>query len=1700
MMRRFVANAILTLLLGAFSVAALVGFGRVSAPTPRVLPIEGVQAPNYGQVHHGIVESELRTDLEAFNASGGRFTGSSGLEQAGHHIRRTLRDAGFQILEQPVKVVVPVTRYARLLDENGSPIAGIELYPLLPNAYRTVTTPPGGLTGKIHRGERGMARDFDGIDLEGQFVLLPEGRPWDTVAGMGVAAVFYFERHGVDVDPKWPHHHDKSLNVPRFLLRGPVDVLSERTVTVDAHVDFVERVVHNIMGVLEPKTDDGSLPSEAVVLTAHYDAHSYAPDLAPGANQSAGAVALLNVARHLARQRALKRSVAVLFTAGHCQGLHGMRQVVDALGVRGRRPDRLKRHVERLAEAERDLALVQGATEVAADDAYWAASGEAVEETWWSNRNPAVRAVFERRMTCVLDDRLMAATERLERAKMNWVRAGRPVSAGHAVGDAFTVYTECKQEQRRVIAAQSVPLGTLKFRYGSLVARQRLREGLTQEMRRRRDALAARKVRIAGSVDIARRLAPYDKLVVLGLDLTLGSGRLAMVCGEPDLAPHCRPADGEVAAQFGRAAEGLTAAVADISYQRTEDGRPRFVNLLSQRDIFDLPGFLATGRPGSLYLDSSALLHAGHTAFTLYTADDDRRRLGMPTDTFDQVLAGDHAARQRLSNLVIVVRLVAAATHQMALGAGRLLPTRLSGNIQDLPGQVVSQLGDGLVPSHRMSGALVRFASMGHAQSLEPPGVGGLLLLKTDREGRFNLPAIWGQAISGARPPELHMDVAVVRPEDGQITWKLNTPMSGWGMPFQVTGLNIRNLQGSPVTAVVFRATAIQMFPMPDPNTLGRFPGYGFVERSTLTPPAAFNVEQRPDSPGIVFYVPTDTTLYFTFKKGTRHRPNLQQVRAFALNVLGPADGSNIPSDAPEIIGRGYAALETPRLINVELDAARSMAQVNARRARSQAASGLADPMLLQFNDRTIELANRAGYLSERSRPVEARRAAMASLAYSSHVHPVTRRNTADAIRGIVFYLFLTIPFVIFVEKLLIGHPDIRHQIAWQAVFFVIVFTALRTLHPAYELVRSPLVILLGFITLALALMIGAFISAKFSSNVAEAYRRVQQRAEALDVSRVGAAATAFALGLNHLRKRPLRTGLTASTLVLITFVMISFTSVSSDVVDTRFSLGEAPYTGLLLRDPNLRDVTDSYHALREIYGHDQVVAPRAWGGRFAMQIGQTPQLAKIAMSRRIGGATAVATAHAVLGLGGLESKVLPILDTFDVCLRWIDDPAEAVCYLPQPLADALRLTDEDVRSGVANVKIEGRTYRVLGVFDQTRLDALTDLDGESLMPADIRLAQPPEAVGVRPASAQEMAVLPDDVPRIPARHVIITPIDAMPIRSRIASVAVALPGMDYATARDFIGAHLERSGQFTYFGLDGVAFYGGRLRAASMHGLVDVVLPILIVALTVFNTMYGSVYERRDELYVFNAVGLSPNHVRWLFFAEALVFAVVGAVGGYLLAQAVGAVLRALDLTAGLTMNYSSMSAIWVTVVIMLVVLASSAVPAMIASRLAAPALTMTRKRETAEGDEIELELPFLFSRRDRVAVIAWLADWFDQYGEGSVGTFFCDPPRCEVRDDGQGGAEPVIRATTWHKPYDLGVRQDVEVCVRKHRLTQDNIASVVLRRHSGDHHAWQRCCHGFIGHLRKRFLNWRGLGERDRLRLLEKGRVLLESVEMGQ
>jgi len=329
---------------------------------------------------------------------------------------------------------------------------------------------------------------------------------------------------------------------------------------------------------------------------------------------------------------------------------------------------------------------------------------------------------------------------------------------------------------------------------------------------------------------------------------------------------------------------------------------------------------------------------------------------------------------------------------------------------------------------------------------------------------------------------------------------------------------------------------------------------------------------------------------------------------------------------------------------------------------------------------------------------------------------------------------------------------------------------------------------------------------------------------------------------------------------------------------------------------------------------------------------------------------------------------------------------------------------------------------------------------------------------------------------------------------NRISSMAVSFGGLDYQTAREAVVTHLEQSAVPTYYGLDGVRYLGSRLRKATFEGLLDLIIPLIIAGLTVLNTMKGSVYERREEIFVYNAVGIAPRYIFFMFIAEAFVYAVMGAVLGYVLSQGVGRILTEIGLTGGLNMTFAGLNSIYASLAVMAAVFISTYFPARSAMQIASPSDESGWTLPEPEGDLLSFTLPFTFNARDRIAVLAFFRRYLLDHGDGGSGRFSAGPPDFDMDHDNDEPV-PVLHAAIWLKPFDLGVSQSLRISLPYDAETSEFIARLDICRSSGTREAWQRLNHGFLVLLRRQFLHWRAVSAAQKQEFYQEARTGLEA-----
>ena len=759
--------------------------------------------------------------------------------------------------------------------------------------------------------------------------------------------------------------------------------------------------------------------------------------------------------------------------------------------------------------------------------------------------------------------------------------------------------------------------------------------------------------------------------------------------------------------------------------------------------------------------------------------------------------------------------------------------------------------------------------------------------------------------------------------------------------------------------------------------------------------------------------------------------------------------------------GVGYAVAGEGKLVATTYRVAEDMYWLNAERIGELQHHGVRNGRLSAFHERAAELLAAAATARAELRHRDFFDSARRAWALAATTYRDVERTQSGVVQGALFLLAVLIPFAHFAERLLFGFADLRRQVIGYFALFLVGFAALRYLHPAFELSISPVVILLGFVILTLGILVTSLGMARLNRELQALGSKRRGRAA---VKRGGTVATSVAVGLAHMRRRPWRTGLTCGTLVLLTFSMLSFTSIRASLRTNMVSIGSgAAYDGAVVRMPGWQTMEiEGYRMLRDWFAAARV-APRAWKA-----------VTSLSSSYRVERDDLEGKAVGVWGFTGLlpEEAYLTGPQQGLVAGRWFGSGEEDVCLLPVALADSLGIGGEELAR--ARVRIFGEVFRVVGLLADDALDR-PDLSGEPLTPLDPEAQQPSEAEVGGGGSGQ----------LLPFAHLSAAAIPVLPFAAlmrwegaELASVGIAFADGEVAAQRalDELAETLDLN---LFVGLGGQRFLVNTVGVASISGLGQLLVPLAIAALIVFNTMLGAVYERTREIGTFNAIGLAPGHVSGLFMAEAVALGVVGAVSGYVLGQAAAQLLGHWGLLQGLQLNYSSLSAVLTVGMIVVLVAATAIYPARMAGRICTPGIERRWKLPAdIAGDRIVIRLPFSLARHEALGMAAFQAEFWAENQEQSIGAGFY----VEALNVERVGDMVRLEARVWLAPFDQGVVQQTLLQIAPGVDPHYCDIDADLQLMAGDRATWHRVVRTFLDDVRKQFLLWRTLASADR------------------
>jgi hypothetical protein len=1054
----------------------------------------------------------------------------------------------------------------------------------------------------------------------------------------------------------------------------------------------------------------------------------------------------------------------------------------------------------------------------------------------------------------------------------------------------------------------------------------------------------------------------------------------------------------------------------------------------------------------SYFLDRPALggevtALAGLHGLTLVTTGDARARWGTPADTPEAVDA-DFAAQQ-----------------------GALVSAMLS-RLGRTP-----KLHEGQFPRNGFATINGRAKFLRHGEIFpDKPAPGTVLIcyqgparftVMADQQGRF--------VLKGAADKTHSFHKVIIEgyrfdEHSGQAVWAIDKKLTGKDA-YRVK-MNRRFME---TDLVMFAGSGITLFNLLEPRTFRHLTKPDIIDGRREADPLRWFMSRLDTWQSVItsIFLEPGTPLKLTLSDTVLRRKML---------LLNGSDENPV--------GSGYPVEGHPVLHLTEYRTANDMWTLLAPRIENLEARGIFNERIRRLQEQGLAERNAAQQALAARQYDRFSEAAARSWALAIRVYEDVEKTQKDVLYGVLFYIALFVPFAFCLERLLFAYANIYRRILAFSAILLLLIAVVYSVHPAFQLAYSPMVVILAFFIMGLSLVVTLIIFLRFEQEMVQLQSRARIR-QSGEIGRWKAFVAAFLLGVSNLRRRPLRTALTCVTLVILTFTIMSFTAVKSLRRHARIQYDAgAAYHGILLKNVNWKDLpAQALGVIENAFAGEGAAVPRVW-------LEDADPTRPTIIPLRAGERRTEA-----LGMVGLSHREVEVsgLDRTLVGGRWLSAQDRRALLLPDRLAENLGIDPQ--RPEGRQVLLWGMPFEVAGVFSARGLRERPDLDGEPLTPAVF----PRE--GSAELSEEEVEALEsgDDIREFQSRYqhaaaettIIVPAPTLLAAGGKLKAVAVRLdsPANAQAAAQflvDRFGLSLfsgEPEGTFLYHASDSLSY----------SGVPNIIIPLAISVFIVLNTMIGSVYERKREIAVYTSVGLAPSHVAFLFIAESMAFAVLSVVCGYLLAQTSAKLFAQSALWSGITVNYSSLSGVAAMLLVMGVVLVSAIYPSRVAAQIAIPDVNRSWSLPPAEGNRLSLVLPFLMTYPEHASVGGFLYDYFEGHRDVSHGHFStagmeigfaCESPPvfgAAGEECPQAACEYTeclhLTCPVWLAPFDFGIMQRVELRFKPSPDERGFLEiHVAVTRESGELNAWHRINKGFLNTLRRQLLIWRSLGDDDK------------------
>ncbi len=935
--------------------------------------------------------------------------------------------------------------------------------------------------------------------------------------------------------------------------------------------------------------------------------------------------------------------------------------------------------------------------------------------------------------------------------------------------------------------------------------------------------------------------------------------------------------------------------------------------------------------------------------------------------------------------------------------------------------------------------------------------------------------------IVGLAPQEAfigNVEILGYKVKDGRLTYVPDMGPNGFGKfspapPYLKPGITVKTvafkaagifvpytmLPDQPYPLITFNIYNKPIFPVPYTHYANPLPTSIEAFQENLVRPQSFaKIEDHQGKFALVFALPERSIQVIVSLTGLKRE---------AVMLLNITDAS--------MLGHGYKLGPAGTLKIVPgalIEYTRELFAISKERYERAVKQGIKDFNLEELLKTAETSLEKAEQLYAQRKYSEAYVYTFKAWSSSLQLYERVRGMYVDFTNAAVVIMLIIAPFAVIFEKFL-GRENGYKRILALIVIAAFAFSVFAVLHPGFSIVYSVSALALGVILVVLVTPTLLFLYLNFNRSLGQ-LRRKHVGTHFLEREVFDMFIAAMSIGIENMKKRPLRTGLTLLTIILIVMSLISLTSVIpvQKVIEVSYPTA-ANYQGILIQssyneplDPSIIPV------IKGIVGENAKVSVRYW---------IYPAQDYFTLLSERGEYT---TIRAAIGLSPEDIK--HFFGELNVDLGMFT--SEDAVLLPSTIASALNVKPGDI------IIFNGYPLRVAGTFNAT-FAYMVARDIDDLAGSTEYYAQRPYDIA-RMTDEQRF----DKSFRIRWEELIILN-SKFAEKTRgafISSIEIYLNNVSPDTIKSLAKELYKIFNKLEVYASTGrqAVIISSRF-VQEAFGFNFIIIPVIIAGLVLMTTLLGGIQERIKEMSIYSSLGLAPMHVAGMFLAETLTYAILGATIGYIGGIVMSRVFNfALSTGGTVGMNYSSSSVFISLGIVVLLDLLASVYPLLLVSKLVTPSLERKWRIPTKpKGDVWEIPLPFTFREDEMViGLTVYLLEYLRAHEIERAEHFTLESCQVSAKP-----GEVIIKGFAWLPPFEENIRQEFILRLSKSLTEAKYFTSLVVKRVSGAYDLWVNSAENFAREIRKQMLTWRLLTPKERDNYIERGEKMLKG-EMNE